>query len=67
MFFKPKLHKESKNGFRTINCFWSNKIIKKIGCFVDFCIFMAIYMDKLDQFKNVIAGYTESVEILPKC
>ena len=62
MFFKPKLHKESKNGFKTIsyrpspvmfflkNCFWSNKTIKKIGCFVDFCIFMAIYMDKLDQF-----------------
>ena len=64
MFFKPKLYKESKNGFKTINyrpspvmffsknCFWSNKIIKKIGCFVDFCIFMAIYMDKLDQLRK---------------
>ena len=66
MFFEPKLHKASKNGFKTINyrpspvmffsknCFWSNKIIKKIGCFVDFCIFMAIHMDKLDQFKNML-------------
>ena len=24
------------------------------SCFVDFCIFMAIYMDKLDQFKKNI-------------
>ena len=39
--------------FFSKNCFWSNKIIKKIGCFVDFCIFMAIYMDKLDQFKKI--------------
>ena len=64
MFFKPKLHKESKNGFKTINfrrypvmifsknCFRSKKIIKKVGRFVDFWIFMAIYMDKLDQFKK---------------
>ena len=64
MFFKPKLHKESKIGLKTINyrpsrvmffsknCFWSNKIIKKIECFVDFCIFMAMYMDKLDQLKK---------------
>ena len=29
---------------------------------------MAIYVDKLDQFlKNLIAGPSESVEILPKC
>ena len=64
MFLKPKLHKESKNGFKTINyrpspvmifsknCFWGKKIIKKVGCFVDFWIFMAIYMNKLDQFKK---------------
>ena len=64
MFLKPKLHKQSKNGFKTINyrrslvmffsknCFRSKKIIKKVGRFVDFWIFMAIYMDKLDQFKK---------------
>ena len=28
---------------------------------------MAIYMDKLDQFKKMIAGLLESIEILPKC
>ena len=62
IFLKPKLHKESKNGFKKINywhspvmifsksCFWSNKIIKKVACFVDFWIFMAICMDELDQF-----------------
>ena len=62
MFLKAELHKESKNGFKTINfrppsvmifsknCFRSKKIIKKIGHFVDFWIFMAIYMNNLDQF-----------------
>ena len=62
IFLKPKLHKESKNGFKKINyrrspvmifsknCFWSNKIIKKVARFVDFWIFMAICMDELDQF-----------------
>ena len=47
MFLKPKLNKESKNGFKTINyrrypvmifsknCFRSKKFIKKIGRFVD--------------------------------
>ena len=61
MFLKPKLPKESKNGFKTINyrppsgmifsknCFRSKKIIKKVGRFVDFWIFMAIYMNKLVQ------------------
>jgi hypothetical protein len=65
MFLKPKLHKESKNGFKTIscrrypvmifskNCFRCKTIIKNIGCFVDFWIFMAIYMDKSDQFKKI--------------
>jgi hypothetical protein len=65
MFLKPKLHKESKNVFKTINyrpspvmifsknCFRCKKIFKKIGRFVDFLIFMAIYMDKLDQFKKI--------------
>ena len=64
MFLKPKFHKESKNGFKTItyrcypvmifskNWFWSKKFIKKVGCFVDFWIFMVIYMDKLDQFRK---------------
>ena len=32
--------------------FSTPKIIKKIGHFVDFWILMAIYMDKLDQFKK---------------
>jgi hypothetical protein len=48
MFLKAELHKESKNGFKTINyrrspvmffsknCFRSKTIIKKIGGFVDF-------------------------------
>ena len=79
MFLKPKLHKESKNGFKTISCrcypvmifsknyFRCKKIIKNNGCFVDFWIFMAIYMDKLDLLKYLIAGHSESVEILPKC
>ena len=62
---KPKLHKESKNGFKTINyrrypvmifskktVFKAKKIFKKVGRFVDFWIFMAIYMDKLDQFRK---------------
>ena len=54
IFLKPKLHKESKNGFKTINyrpspvmifsknCFRRKKIIKKIECFVDFWIFLSI-------------------------
>ena len=65
MFLKPKLYKESKNGFKTINyrrspvmifsknCFWSKKIIKKVARFADFWIFMAICMDELDQFKKI--------------
>ena len=64
MFLKPKLHKESKNGFKTIscrpypvmifskNCFWCKKIIKKIRRFDDFWTFMAMYMIKLHQFKK---------------
>ena len=62
VFFKQKWPKESKNGFKSIscrpspvmifskNCFSAKKIVEKIGRFVDFWIFMAIYMDKLDQF-----------------
>ena len=77
MFLKAEFHKESKNGFKTINfrrypvmifsknCFRSKKIIKKIGRFDDFWTFMAMYMIKLHQFKK-IAGSSESVEILPK-
>jgi len=65
MFLKVELHKESKNGFKTItyrryptmffskNCFRSKKIIKKIGRFVDFWILMAIYMNNLDQFWKI--------------
>ena len=48
MFLKPKLHKESKNGFKTINyrpspvmifsknCFWGKKIIKKLDILLSF-------------------------------
>ena len=48
MFFKPKLYKESKNGFKTINyrpspvmffsknCFWSNKIIIRLDILLIF-------------------------------
>ena len=32
------------------NYFSAKQIVEKIGRFVDFWIFMAIYMDKLDQF-----------------
>ena len=39
--------------FFSKNYFLAPKIIKKIGRFVDFCIFMAIYMDKLDQFNKI--------------
>ena len=65
MFFKPKLHKESKTGFKTIiyrpspvmifskNCFRSKKSSNKCGRFVGFWIFMAICMDKLDQSKKI--------------
>ena len=63
MFLKPKLHKESKNGFKTINfrrypvmifsknSFRSKKIIKKIGRFVDFWIFLTIYVHKENRQK----------------
>ena len=62
MFLKAELHKESKNGFKTINFrppsvmifsknwFRSKKNHQKNGCFVDFWIFTAIYMNNLDQF-----------------
>ena len=65
MYLKADLHKESKNEFKTISarppsvmifskyCLQSKKIIIKIGRFVDFWIFMAIYMNKLDQFKKI--------------
>ena len=55
MFFKSKLSKESKNGFKTISCcrypvmFFFRKTIfgttshQKIGCFDDFWNFMSIY------------------------
>ena len=54
MVFKAKLPKESKNGFKTISChsypemfffkktFSTPKITKKIGCFINFWIFMSI-------------------------
>ena len=80
IFFKPDWPKESKNGFKTISCrppllmifskycFLAKKIVEKIGRSVDFWIFMATYMDKLDQFKkNLMSGRSESVETLPKC
>ena len=48
MFLKPKLHKESKNGFKTINyrpspvmifsknCFWGKKSSKKLDILLSF-------------------------------
>ena len=62
MFLRPKLLKQSKNGFKTIccrryplmifskNCFSVQNNHQKIRCFVDFWIFMAIYIMKLDKF-----------------
>ena len=62
IFFKLEWPKESKNGSKTMscrpplllifsnNCFSAKKIVEKIGRFVDFWFFMAIYMNKLDQF-----------------
>ena len=77
MFLKAELHKESKNGFKTINsspppsndffknCFFgAKKFIKKIERFVDFEFLWPIYMNNLDQFlKNLIPGLSESAEI----
>ena len=65
IFLKAEMHKKSKNGFKTMNsrppsvmifsknCFRSKKIIKKIGRFIDFWIFMPIYMNNLDQFLKI--------------
>ena len=52
MFLKPKLHKEFKNGLKTMSCFnypvmifskncFRQKNIEKIGHLGDFLIFMA--------------------------
>ena len=87
MFLKPKFHKESKNGFKTINyqrypvmifsknLFRSKKSSKKLDVLLIFeflwqyiyvCI-MYIYGRIRPVLKNLIAGHSESVEILPKC
>ena len=55
--FKPKLHKNSKNGFKTINyrCYPLMILLKKswkeIECFVDFWILMAGHSKSVDISK----------------
>ena len=65
MFLKPKLHKKSKNGFRTILSrrypllFFSKNyfLAKQTSIMLDVLLFlkkiMAIYKDKVDQFKKI--------------
>jgi hypothetical protein len=80
-FLKAKFHKESRNGFKTINYrrypvmifkktrFSTQKILEKIGHFVDFCIFAFlckyICLNKT-SLKKIIVGVLESVQILTK-
>ena len=50
------------------NCFKCKTIIKKRGRFVDFDFFFGnIYGYIRPVLKNLIAGHSESVKILPKC
>ena len=61
MFLKPKLHKESKMGSKksivvaTQYYFFQKTIFrqKELSNKFDFCIFMEIYMNKLDQFQKI--------------
>ena len=79
MFLKAKLHKESRNGFKTIiyrrypvmifskNWFSAQKIIKKLDVLLIFeflCQYICIIRPVL---KDLIAELLESVEILKKC
>ena len=79
MFLKAKLHKESRNGFKTIiyrrypvmifskNWFSAQKIIKKLDVLLIFeflCQYICIIRPVL---KDLIAELLESVEILTKC
>ena len=79
MFLKAKLHKESRNGFKTINYrrypvmifsknwFSAQKIIKKLDVLLIFeflCQYICIIRPVL---KDLIAELLESVEILTKC
>ena len=79
MFLKPKLHKESKNRFKTISCrpypvmffskkhFRHQKSSKKLDVLLIFeflCQYICIIRPVL---KDFIAELLESVEILTKC
>ena len=80
MFLKPKLHKESKNGFKTISCRRYPLMIFLKNCFsvqnnhqknLMFCWFFNFYGNIYGLIRpvliNLIAGCSESVEILTKC
>ena len=65
MFLKAELHKESKNGFKTINSspplvmifsknrFGSKKLSKKLDVLLTFEFLWPIYMNNLDQFWKI--------------
>ena len=66
MFLKPKLHKESKNVFKTINyrppsvLFFSKnyfsvkKMLKKLDVLlINEFLWQYMYMDELDQFQKI--------------
>ena len=80
MFLKPKLHKQSKNGFKTISCRRYPLMIFLKNCFsvqnnhqknLMFCWFFNFYGNIYGLIRpvliNLIAGCSESVEILTKC
>ena len=79
MFLKPKLHKQSKNGFKTISCRRYPLMIFSKNCFSVqnnhqknwmFCWFLNFYGNIYDEIRpvliNLIAGCSESIAILPK-
>ena len=80
MFLRAKLHKESKNGFKTISCRCYPLMIFSKNCFSVqnnhqknwmFSCFLNFYGNIYGLIRpvliNLIAGRSESVEILPKC
>ena len=80
MLLKPKLHKESKYGFKTINYrhspvlfFFKNLFSASQNHQTNrmFCCFF-YFFDNIDaqirpDLKNLSAGLLESVKVLPKC
>ena len=78
-FLKPKLHKESKNGFKLIGfrspmgviffklLFWYQKLSKKLDILLIFEFYGNIYGQIRPVLKKLMSGRFESVEILPKC